>query len=294
MVYVIGKDGKPLMPTNKHAYVRMLLKAGKAKVICTLPFTIQLLYDTAGSTQPVTLGIDPGRTNIGVATRAEGGKCLFAAELVTRNKDVPKLMCNRREFRRQHRLHRRQKAQRREKSCSGTERIIRRILPGCGEPITCKYFKNKQARFHNRKRQPGWLTPTVTHLVRTHVNFVKLICKFLSVTSVVLEANKFAFMKLADPRTHGRQYQHGRCLGLVMSGRHWRNSRKDAACYAGSMGLTRSTISFPGARAAVIPWQTLRDYAIPAITKSTKTRRRLGGFLQRKQASTSATTLCLP
>ena len=33
MVYVIGKNGQPLMPTNRHGKVKHLLKDGKAKVI---------------------------------------------------------------------------------------------------------------------------------------------------------------------------------------------------------------------------------------------------------------------
>ena len=46
MVYVQNKDGKPLMPTTRYCYVRLLLKEKKARVVCTTPFTIQLHYDT--------------------------------------------------------------------------------------------------------------------------------------------------------------------------------------------------------------------------------------------------------
>ena len=45
-VYVLNKDGKPLMPTVNRAKVRILLKEGRAKVVKLTPFTIQLLYDT--------------------------------------------------------------------------------------------------------------------------------------------------------------------------------------------------------------------------------------------------------
>ena len=67
MVYVQNKDGKPLMPTTRYCYVRLLLKENKARVVSTTPFTIQLNYDTPNITQDLILGIDPGRTNIGVA-----------------------------------------------------------------------------------------------------------------------------------------------------------------------------------------------------------------------------------
>ena len=33
MVYVLSQNGQPLMPTENHAKVRVLLKHGKAKVV---------------------------------------------------------------------------------------------------------------------------------------------------------------------------------------------------------------------------------------------------------------------
>lgn len=66
-VYVLNKDGKPLMPTTRCGHVRHLLKEQKARVVTSKSFTIQLLYETDNVVQPLYLGIDPGRTNIGVA-----------------------------------------------------------------------------------------------------------------------------------------------------------------------------------------------------------------------------------
>ena len=42
-VYVLNKDGKPLMPTTRCGHVRRLLKEQKAQVVTSKPFTIQLL-----------------------------------------------------------------------------------------------------------------------------------------------------------------------------------------------------------------------------------------------------------
>ena len=50
MVYVIDKNGQPLMPTTRHGKVRRMLKSGQAKVIKRCPFTIQLLYETGNHT----------------------------------------------------------------------------------------------------------------------------------------------------------------------------------------------------------------------------------------------------
>lgn len=46
MVYVLDKDGHPLMPTNRHRKVRRMLKSGQAKVVKKCPFIIQLMYES--------------------------------------------------------------------------------------------------------------------------------------------------------------------------------------------------------------------------------------------------------
>ena len=55
-VYVLNKDGKPLMPTTRCMHVRHLLKNGKARVVKSKPFTIQLLYETDDVVQPTLVG----------------------------------------------------------------------------------------------------------------------------------------------------------------------------------------------------------------------------------------------
>ena len=74
MVYVLDMEGKPLMPTTRHGWARRALKSGRAKAVQTLPFTIRLQYSLDDPVlQDITLGIDPGRTNIGVAAVREDG-----------------------------------------------------------------------------------------------------------------------------------------------------------------------------------------------------------------------------
>ena len=46
MVYVTNRQGKALMPTDRHGKVRRLLKSGLAHVVRRMPFTIQLDYET--------------------------------------------------------------------------------------------------------------------------------------------------------------------------------------------------------------------------------------------------------
>ena len=59
LVYVLNKDGKPLMPCSPCKALK-LLEAGVAKVIRREPFTIKLLFASAGYKQKVTVGCDSG------------------------------------------------------------------------------------------------------------------------------------------------------------------------------------------------------------------------------------------
>lgn len=229
-VYVLNKDGKPLMPTTRCGHIRHLLKEKKARVVRTNPFTIKLVYETDDVVQPLYLGIDPGRTNIGVAVVKVDGTAVFTANLETRNKEIPKLMAKRKEHRQGRRHYRRCKRQRRaaahgtlSKKCkkqdtaqggniskrAQTIGVFERNLPGCENSVLCIGIKNKEARFNNRVRPARWLTPTANQLLLTHVNFVKKICKFLPISDVVLEINKFAFMALDNPNIQKWQYQQG-------------------------------------------------------------------------------------
>lgn len=211
IVYVQNKDGKPLMPTTRNGHVRRLLKEKKARVVERNPFTVRLEYDTPDVDQELTLGIDPGRTNIGVCVVTEDGVPVLSAQLETRNKEVPKLMAERKAHRTKHRKQKRRDKRRRRARAAKTAKasIIERKLPGCAEMIRCHDIRNKEARFNNRKRPDGWLTPTANHLLETHINLIRKICKYLPISKVVLELNKFAFMALNNPGITKWEYQRG-------------------------------------------------------------------------------------
>lgn len=119
-VYVLNKDGKPLMPTTRCGHVRHLLKEQKARVVTSKPFTIQLLYEADDVVQSLYLGIDPGRTNIGVAVVKADGTAVFTAHLETRNKEIPKLMKKRKESRRARRTNGRRCRRQRRAKANGT------------------------------------------------------------------------------------------------------------------------------------------------------------------------------
>ena len=215
MVYVLAKDGTPLMPTENHGYVRILLNSHLAVVVRREPFTIRLKRDTTTYTQPLVCGIDPGRTNIGIAVITEDGQCVFSASADTHNKDVPEHMTDRKVHRQASRRGERLRRQRRAKAAKTCfdEKERQRILPGCKKPIICKLIKNSEARFNNRKREKGWLTPTANHLLNSHLNLLHLVRKILPISKVVLELNSFAFMAMDNPKIQRWQYQHGPLFG---------------------------------------------------------------------------------
>lgn len=218
-IYVIGADGKPQMPTKRKRHVIKLLNTGNARIVEKVPFTIQLKYNNDPVLQPVLLGIDPGRTNIGAAAVSESGELLFTAVLETRNKEIRKLMEDRKRHRQASRRGERKARQRLAKKYGTMLKagLLMRKLPQYGEDafVCCKVIRNTEARFCNRKRRQDWLTPTVNHLVQTHINLVRKISKHLPVTDIALEVNKFAFMQMENPEITGIDFQNGPLKGFI-------------------------------------------------------------------------------
>ncbi|MGQ4648104.1 RRXRR domain-containing protein [Lyngbya aestuarii] len=70
-VPVLSKSGKPLMPT-KPSRARRWLKEGKAKVYHNDlgVFAVRLTVDTSQETQPIALGIDPGKMYSGIGVQS--------------------------------------------------------------------------------------------------------------------------------------------------------------------------------------------------------------------------------
>jgi len=92
MVYVLSRNGKPLMPTERHGKVRRMLNNGRAVVVRAKPFTIRLTYDTTNHIQPAGLGVDVGYENAGSSAVNEnkeliGGVLHLLTGQVERNKD---------------------------------------------------------------------------------------------------------------------------------------------------------------------------------------------------------------
>lgn len=229
-IYILAPDGTPLMPTKRKRHVDALVKAGKARIVSQVPIVVQMLYEVERNTQPIYYATDPGRTNIGVVVIKEDGTCVFSAECLTRNKQIRKLMEERKAHRMASRRGERKARQRLAvKHATVTKNgVLERILPGCEEPITCKFIKNTKAKFNNRRRPKGWLTPTANHLLQTHINLLEKVSKFLPITGTVTEVNRFAFASMENPDMKGIDFQNGPLKGF---------DDVDEAVYASQKGI---------------------------------------------------------
>ena len=239
-VYVLAKDGTPLMPTKRYGRVRRLLKGGLAKAKYTKPFTIQLLYEIDDpKMQTVYVSEDPGRTNIGVAAVREDGKCLFRAKCETRNKDIPKLMGHRKANRQARRKGEREARKRLAKHNNTTmAKDLERKLPGYQHgTVTVNGIINTEARFNNRKRSKGFLTPTARQLLQTHENLAAFVAKILPVKGFIGEINRFDFQRMENPKIYRWQYQRGPLYGKVSVEDAVKDAQKGKCLLCGKAGI---------------------------------------------------------
>ena len=177
MVYVISQNGQPLMPTENHVKVRILLKNKKAKVIKRCPFTIQLAYDSTNYTQNITLGVDSGSKHIGLSATTKN-KVLFESDVELRN-DIVNLLSTRRQNRRTRRN---------------------------------RKTRYRKPRFNNRRRKEGWLAPSVQNKVDSHLTVIRKVHEILPITKVIVEAASFDIQKIKNPTISGTEYQQGEQL----------------------------------------------------------------------------------
>lgn len=177
MVYVISQNGQPLMPTENHVKVRILLKNKKAKVIKRCPFTIQLAYDSTNYTQDITLGVDSGSKHIGLSATTRS-KVLFESDIELRN-DIVNLLSIRRQNRRTRRN---------------------------------RKTRYRKPRFNNRKRKEGWLAPSVQNKVDSHLTVIRKVHEILPITKVIVEVASFDIQKIKNSTISGTEYQQGEQL----------------------------------------------------------------------------------
>ena len=189
-VYVISKDGQPLMPTSRFGKVRRLLRDKKAKVIRSCPFTIKLLYEPKTSVvQEVVLGQDTGSKHVGTACVAND-RVSYQSEVTLRD-NIKKKMDQRRGFRRNRRQ---------------------------------RKTRYRKPRFLNRANstKKDRLPPSMRHKVQAHVDEIEFCKKILPISAIVLETGKFDTQLLEKPwlQKYKWAYQKGINYGFANSRAH--------------------------------------------------------------------------
>ncbi len=179
MVYVLNKNGIPLMPTKRHGKTRRMLKNGQSKVVKRCPFTIQLLYNTTNYTQPINLGIDAGSKHIGICATTEKEE-LYCA-VVELRKDIAGLISTCRQNRRTRRS---------------------------------RKTRYRKARFNNRKKKAGWLAPSIKQKIQSHLQIAGNVHKILPVTKIIVETASFDIQKIKNSQIEGEEYQQGEQLNF--------------------------------------------------------------------------------
>lgn len=201
-IYVLDKDGKPLMPTKRAGKIRKMLADGRAVVVQHTPFAVRLTYDTKRYLQPVTLGVDAGTTHVGLSA-STATRELYASEAELRT-DIVEKLSTRREARRTRR----------------SKRSVRYRAP----------------RFNNRRKPEGWLTPSVRQKAASHVKLIEDLTKILPVTDVVIEVAQFDMQRIKNPDIAGTECQQGEQLNFwnVREYVLWRDNHQCQCCHGKS------------------------------------------------------------
>ncbi|MFK0109832.1 RNA-guided endonuclease IscB [Streptomyces sp. NPDC091217] len=216
-VFVLSKDGRPLMPCHP-ARARELLRKRRAVVVRQTPFVIRLKDRTLAESavDGLQLRIDPGSKGTGLALTDEkketGGngrvvavrRGLFSIELQHRGDQIHHTMRQRAGYR-----HRRRSA-------------------------NCRY---RAPRFHNRVAAKGWLPPSLRHRVDTTFSLANRLCRYVPVTEIHLERVAFDTHSLsAGHPLQGIEYAQGTLAGTTA--RAYLDAKWNSACaYCGATGV---------------------------------------------------------
>lgn len=183
-IYVISKNGKPLMPTTP-ARARKMLRDGKAKCICRTPFAIKLLYETTSYTQSITLGLDTGSSHVGSAAVDSAGSVVYLSETEIRN-DIADKMKQRAKYRRNRRN---------------------------------RKTRYRQARWLNRKNsiKSDRFSPTMISKINSHLKEISFAKSLLPIAHMILETGTFDPHALKNPDVLKNKwlYQRGANYGFA-------------------------------------------------------------------------------
>jgi 5-methylcytosine-specific restriction endonuclease McrA len=184
MVFVLDKQGRPLMPcTEKRA--RLMLERGRARVHRVVPFVIRLTDRKAEDSafQSLRVKLDPGSKETGIALvreKVNGVAVLNLFELIHRGRQISEALTQRSGYRRRRR--------------------------GAN-------LRYRAPRFLNRKRCKEWLAPSLKHRVDTTMSWVTRLMRWVPVSALSVELVRFDMQAMQNPEISGVEYQQGTLFG---------------------------------------------------------------------------------
>jgi hypothetical protein len=190
-VPVVSYDNKPLMPT-KSSRARKWVKQRKAVGLWSDVgiYYVQLLAPTEEETQPIVVGVDPGKSYAGIGVQS-AKFTLARFHLILPFGRVRQRMEQRRMLRRSRR----------------SRRINRKVV--------FKMRNHRQVRFNNRKQSK--VPPSIKASRQLELRVVKELSKIFPLTAIGYER-----VKADVDRTSGRKNaKSGKGFSPVMSGQNW-------------------------------------------------------------------------
>ncbi|HLX58979.1 MAG TPA: RNA-guided endonuclease IscB, partial [Ktedonobacteraceae bacterium] len=187
-VLVLDRHKRPLMPCSEKR-ARLLLVRKRAVVHRFVPFTIRLKERTVQESlgQPIVLKIEPGSRTTGMALarieQTEEGEvhhALSLSELTHRGEAVHHALLQRAGYRRRRRS---------------------------------ANLRYRPARFANRKRQSGWLPPSLLSRVGNVLSWTRRYRRWVHLMRIEVERVKFDLTLLQNPEVAGVEYQRGELFG---------------------------------------------------------------------------------
>jgi hypothetical protein len=189
-VPVVSQDGKPLMPTKAsraRRWVKQGFAVGKWSDIGI--YYVQLLQPSGEETQPVVVGVDPGKSYAGIGVQSSRFT-LAQFHLILPFGRVRERMEQRRMLRRSRR-----------------SRRINRKRP-------FKLRNHRQKRFDNRKQSK--IPPSIKASRQLELRVVRELSKIFPITTIGYER-----VRADIDRTKRKSAKSGRGFSPVMSGQNW-------------------------------------------------------------------------
>lgn len=183
-VFVLDHHKKPLMPCSEKR-ARLLLERGRARVHRRVPFVIRLVdrKQPDCALPPLRLKIDAGSKVTGMAlVQDKENSTVFVInlfELAHRGHAIRDALTARRAMRRRRRGN----------------------------------LRYRSPRFLNRKKDNGWLAPSLRHRIDTTMSWVNRFRRWTPLAAISSELVRFDMQSMTDSDIQGAEYQQGTLFG---------------------------------------------------------------------------------